>query len=86
MGVLADTKTADTILTRLFYEYTYNRRYFALVDMSAPFTHSGRFVVSGTKNPDLLSFVIDFECVKVKIIVSDPTNANVWCDHFSKKN
>ncbi len=37
MGVLADTRTADTLLTKLFYEYTYNRRYFALVDMSAPF-------------------------------------------------
>ncbi len=37
MGVLADTLTADTILTKLFYEYTYDRRYFALVDMSAPF-------------------------------------------------
>ena len=36
-GVLADTRTADTILTKLFYEYTYNRRYFELVDMSAPF-------------------------------------------------
>jgi hypothetical protein len=24
--------------------------------------------------------------VKEKIIVSDPTNANVWCDHFSQKD
>jgi len=37
MGILADTKTANTVLTKLFYEFTYNRRYFALVDMSAPF-------------------------------------------------
>lgn len=47
MGVLADEKTADTLLTRLFYEFTYNKTFFDLVDMSVP--HYSLWQVHGEK-------------------------------------
>lgn len=37
MGVLADQQTANTVLTRLYYEYTYNRRFLAPVDVGEPY-------------------------------------------------
>ncbi len=37
IGVLAEQRTANTILTKLYYEYTYNRRFFTPIDVGNPY-------------------------------------------------
>ncbi len=47
IGVLADQQTANTILVKLYYEYTYNRRFFSPIDVGRP--HYGIWKVSGER-------------------------------------
>lgn len=37
IGVLAEQRTANTILVKLYYEYTYNRRFFTPIKVGSPY-------------------------------------------------
>lgn len=37
VGVLADKQTANTVLVKLYYEYTYNHRFFSPMDVGNPY-------------------------------------------------